>query len=178
MANTKMGVRPRRMQANYLDIGAGGLPDFKLMGTGFSDLNESPSAQTKSKLYVNMASSTQTVSGYEPKWGFTADQIRSEEVIEHICIVGEYRKTGTDAEADMVIVDLDKPAESGSTTKFKARKQRVAIAVTDFEANDGELACTGDLLGIGDLEAGVFDTSDRTFTADKANVTPNTPQEP
>lgn len=161
----KSGIRPRRMQANYLDIGTAGKSDFQLMGTGFTELNESPSAQTSSKRYINMASSSQSITGYEPNWGFTTDQIRSEAVIAYICAVGEERKTGADAEADMVIVDLDRPASEGSSTEFYARKQRVGIAVADFGDEDGNMTCEGDFLGMGDLVIGSFNTSTRTFTA-------------
>lgn len=164
--DTNTGVRPRRKQANYLDIGTASAPSFQLLGTGFSELNESPSAQTASKRYINMASSTQSITGYEPSWGFTADQIRSQAAIDYICSIGEERKTGADAEADHVIVDLDKPATEGSTTKFRARKQRVAIAVSDFGDEDGDMTCEGDLLGVGDLVKGTFDTTTKTFTAD------------
>lgn len=158
------GVRARRKQANYLDIGNSGTPSFTFMGRGFTELNESPSAQTKSKRYINMASATQSVSGYEPTWGFNTDQIRSEAVVDYICSIGEKRLTGSDAETDMVTVDLDRPSETGSTTKFHARKQRVAISISDFGDDDGDMTCEGDLLGVGDQVEGVFDTTARTFT--------------
>ncbi len=160
----KTGVRPRRGQANYLDIGKEGAPNFTLMGRGFTELNESPSAQAKSKRYINMASATQSVSGYESTWSFGTDQIWSEEVVAYICSIGERRLTGVDAETDMVTVSLDRPAESGSTTKFYARKQRVAISVSDFGDDDGDMTCEGELLGVGDQVEGAFDTSTRTFT--------------
>lgn len=56
-----MAVRKRKIQANYLKIKEG----FELLGTGFNELNESPSAQTTSKRYINQSSSTQSITGYE-----------------------------------------------------------------------------------------------------------------
>ena len=44
-----MGIRKRKVQANYMKIGE----TFELLGTGFTELNESPSAQTTSKRYIN-----------------------------------------------------------------------------------------------------------------------------
>lgn len=163
MSNANTGIRPRRKQANYLNIG-GDTPKWELLGRGFTELNESPSAQTTSKRYINMASASQSVTGYEASWGFTTDQIRSEKAVDFVCVIGEERKTGADAEADMVIVDLDRPVEN-STTEFYARQQRVAVAVSDFGDEDGEMTCEGDFLGVGDLVVGTFNTSTRAFTA-------------
>ncbi|WP_404988851.1 hypothetical protein [Clostridium culturomicium] len=47
---------------------------------------------------------------------------------------------------------------------FKARKFRVAVEGVSFDNNDGEMAATGNLLGIGDLVVGTFNTTTRTFT--------------
>ena len=159
------GVKKRRNVANYINTaGTGGsTATYELMGVGFTELNEQPNAQTKSKRYVNMDSASQSVSGYEPTWPFTADQIRSEKAVEFICGIAEQRKTGADAETDMIIVDLDKKTGSTGNT-FEARKQRIAIAVSSFGDEDGEMTCEGDLLGVGDIVNGTFDTQSKTFT--------------
>lgn len=175
--NATMGIRPRRKQANYLNVGTETTPNFALMGRGFTGLNESPSAQTSSKRYINMASATQRVTGYEASWGFTTDQIWSEEAVAFICTIGEERRTGDDAETDHIIVDLDKPAEEGSTTNFHARKQRVAVAISDFDDEDGDMTCAGDLLAVGDLVIGEFNTVTREFTAKDATPTPSIGEE-
>lgn len=67
-------VRQRRMQANYLDIGTAEEENFVLMGTGFTDLNEEPGAQTSSKRYVNDASTSKGITGYE--WQDRTQQTR------------------------------------------------------------------------------------------------------
>lgn len=158
------GVKKRRNIANYLNTASDETAVYNLMGVGFTELNEQPSAQTTSKRYINMASASQSVTGYEPTWAFTADQIRSEAALNFICEIGELRKTGADAETDMVIVDLDKPVES-KTNEFSARRQKIAVAVSSFGDEDGEMTCEGDLLGIGDVESGTFNTQTKTFTA-------------
>ena len=152
-----MAIRKRKIQANYLKVGSA----YELLGAGFTELNESPSAQTTSKRYINQSSASQSVTGYE--WGteFNADQIKSEKAIEYIVNIGEMQLTGADAETEYVIVDLDKPA---ATTGFRARKLKVAVAVDSFEDNDGELAATGSFLGQGDPIEGTFDTATKTFT--------------
>lgn len=152
-----MAVRKRKIQANYLEVSN----EFELLGTGFTELNESPSAQTTSKRYINQSSASQSVTGYEWASEFTADQINSEKAIEYIREIGEMQKLGADTETNYIIVDLDKPA---ATTGFRARKIKVAISVDSFEDEDGDLGISGSFLGISDPVLGTFDTTTKEFT--------------
>ena len=151
-----MAIRKRKMQANYIKVGE----TFELMGTGFTELNESPSAQTTSKRYINQASATQSVTGYEWTTSFNTDVILSDKVIDFIREIGELQKTGADVETDYIIVDLDQEEEG----KCRARKIKVAVSVDAFEDNDGEMAITGSLLGVSDIVEGTFDTNALEFT--------------
>lgn len=152
-----MSVRKRKIQANYLKIS----DSFELLGTGFTELNESPAAQTASKRYINQSSASQSIIGYEWTTSFNADQIVSEKAIEFIRNIGEMQKIGYDTETDYIIVDLDKPA---TTAGFRARKFKVAIAVDSFEANEGELGMAGSFIGVSDPIEGTFDTTSKAFT--------------
>lgn len=153
-----MTIRKRKVQANYLKVKEA----FELLGTGFTELNESPSAQTTSKRYITQSSSSQAVSGYEWSTSFNTDQIVSDKAIEYIREIGEMQKVGADTEAEYIIVDLDKP---GTTEKsFRARRFKVAIAVDSFDDNDGELAISGNLLGQSDPIEGTFTIDTKTFT--------------
>lgn len=156
------GVRKRPTKASYIDIGKDGTAKYVLMGTGFTELNESPAAQNASKKYINMYSATKSITSYDWSTPFSADQIPSEEAIDFICNIGENMLTGSDAEADYVMVDLDKTVGSVANT-FQARMIRVAVAVSEFPDNDGEMGVSGDLLGVGDIVSGTFDTITKTF---------------
>lgn len=151
-----MGIRKRKIQANYLKVGEA----FELLGTGFTELNESPSAQTTSKRYINQPSALQSITGYEWSTSYNADQIKSEKAIEYIRNIGEMQLTGSDTETEYVIVDLDKEAASNG---FRARKFKVAIAVDSFDDNDGELGISGSFLGQSTPIEGTFDTTAKTF---------------
>lgn len=156
-------VRQRYMQANYIDVGSTD-STYAFMGAGFSELNESPSAQTSSKRYINDKAQTKRVTGYDWSSSFNTDQIRSEEAVDFICKIGELQKVGGDAETDYVIVDLDqKVGDTGSS--YHARKFHVAVEISNFENNDGEMAASGNLLQIGNLTEGTFDTNSKAFTA-------------
>lgn len=152
-----MAIRKRKIQANYLKV----TNAFELLGTGFTELNESPSAQTTSKRYINQSSASQSVTGYEWASEFTADQIINEKVIEYIREIGEMQKLGSDTETDYLIVDLDKPA---TTKGFRARKIKVAVSVDSFEDEDGDLGISGSFLGISDPILGTFDPTTKEFT--------------
>ncbi|CEN87349.1 hypothetical protein [Paraclostridium sordellii] len=153
-----MAVRKRKTVADYLKVGK----EFVFMGVGFTELNESPSAKTKSKQYINEQSVTTSITGYETEFGFETDQIRDEKAIDFICNIGELQKIGADAETEYIKVDLDKPAKAENG--FRARKFKVAVSIDDFEAKDNEMSAKGKLLGMGDLVVGTFDTSTKTFT--------------
>lgn len=159
------GIRQRYRVANYLNVAATGeeTAEYALMGTGFTELEENPTAQTSSKRYVNDKSATKSITGYDWSTPFNTDQIREEKAVDYICAIGENQKTGADAETDYVVVDLDGTPSSG--TKYPARHFRVAIEVSSFTNTDGEMGASGNLLGIGDVEIGTFDTSTKTFTA-------------
>lgn len=156
-------IKQRRKYANYLNISKSSGEEYELMGAGFTDLNESPSAQTTSKRYVNDKNATKSIVGYDWSTAFATDMIRSEKAVDFICEIGELQLVGADAETDYIIVDLDKPVSLKDNT-FTARKFRVAIEVASFDNNDGDMAASGNLLGIGDLVVGEFNTSTKTFT--------------
>ena len=154
-----MGVRQRRIQANYLKVGA----KYEFLGTGFQTLDEKPSPKTTSKRYVNDASASQSITSYEWSSDYEADQIQSNKAIEYIVNIGEMCKTGADAETEYLIVDLDKEA---NTEGYRARKFNVAIQVDSFDNNAGELQCKGSFLGLGDPIEGTvtIDSSNKEVT--------------
>ena len=151
-----MAIRKRMIQGNYLKVGE----VFELLGTGFTELNEMPSAQATSKRYINQSSASQSITGYEWATTFNTDQIVSDKAIEHIREIGEMLKAGADTETEYVIVDLDK---EGKTSGYRARKFKVAIQVEGFEDNEGELTITGSFLGLSDPVLGTFDTTTKAF---------------
>lgn len=162
-----MAIKKRLGFADYLSTGGiSSTEAYVFMGTGFTKLDESPSAQTSSKRYVNQKSNTKSVTGYDDSFPFETDMIESEDAIEYICNIGKKRLTGADAETYYVRVDMDAPSGTGqNVTTYAARKFKVAIEVSDFADSDGEMTASGNLLPIGDLIEGTFDVSSKAFTA-------------
>lgn len=154
-----MAIKQRRKIANYLMVDG----DYELCGVGFEELTENPSAQTVKKRYINQKSSTTTIVGYDWSSAFKSDMISSEAAIDFICSIGERQLTGAEAESEYVIVDLDKKLEQENT--FYARQIHVAIEVSSFENNDGDMSVSGNFVGSGDVVEGAFNTQTKTFTA-------------
>lgn len=160
-----MAVKQRKGFADFLNVGTAETPEYVLMGQGFTKLDESPAAQTKTKRYVNDKSRTKSISGYDDSFPFESDMILDEKAVDFIRGVGEMRKTGADAETDYVRVDMDKPIAE-SEGEYEARKFHVAVELAEFTDSDGELVMSGNLLGIGDFVAGKYNAKTNTFTAE------------
>lgn len=163
-AEENTGVEQRYQQPDYIDVSGGsGTPQYELLGFGVTQLDNSPSAQTTSKRYVNQKSATQSIGSYEWTAPLEFDLIRSEKAIEFIADIGENEKTGVDAETLYVKVFLNKPVASKQNT-YEARQRRVAVEVAGFADNDGEIQGSGNLLGKTDWVKGEFNTETKTFT--------------
>ncbi|MDU6295532.1 hypothetical protein [Clostridium celatum] len=153
-----MAIRQRRMEADYLKVGE----DFEFLGSGFTAIDEKPNPQVTEKRYINDASSSQSVTGYKWQADFSGDQMDSEKAIEYITTIGKELKTGGECESEYIRVDLDKAATTEGG--FYARKFKVAIQVSEFPNNDGELGLSGVFLALGDPVVGTFNTKTKTFT--------------
>ena len=92
--------------ADYLQTGeeSEGTAVYSLMGTGFNSLDESPSAQVDSKIYINEKSSTKEITGYETVFAFDTDLIADEDAVEFIYDIGRNQKIGTEAQTSYVRV--------------------------------------------------------------------------
>lgn len=158
------GVVGRYQHPGYINVAVGGSTEtYELLGFGVTQLDDSPSAQPTAKRYVNQKSSTQSIGSYEWTAPLEFDLIRSEKAIEFITNIGEKELIGKDAETDYVIVYLEKPAKTPEGS-FEAKKRRVAVEISEFSDNDGEIQGSGNLLGVTDWEFGTFDTKAKKFT--------------
>lgn len=159
------GIKQRYQEADYINVKTGDTEAFELMNTGFTKIDDSPSAQTGSRRYVGDKSASKSIKGYDWTAPFEMDMIESQAAVSFIANIGRKELTGDDAETEYIRVDL---AGEKQGSGFPARKRRVAVEVSSFEDNDGELKGSGNLLGIGDWEEGFFDTSAKKFTTEEA----------
>ena len=136
------------------------------MSIGDESIDEKPNSQTREKRYVIDASSTRSITSYKWQSDFSGDQIENEKVIDYITTIGKELRTGEDAETEYIKVDMDKPGTEANT--YYARKFKVAVQVSEFPNNDGELGLSGSFLGLGDPVIGTVKinptTKEITFT--------------
>lgn len=154
----------RHQIASYLGEKAAGAENqtYNLMGTGFTDLNESPNSETKEKQYINDKAKTTTISKYGASWEFTSDMIVTEKPVEQLYLVGRNQLTGSAAEFDYIQVDLFREASSGA---YPARKFKVSAEISDFSPDDTDMQVNGTLHQVGDFTEGTFNPTTKEFTA-------------
>ena len=134
------GVTQRYQRADYIDVtGGSDSPKYELLGIGVTQLDDSPSAQTTSKRYVNQKSATQSIGGYEWTAPLEFDLIQSEPAIAYISEIGENEKTGVEADTFYVKVCLDKAAErlqpelmKQNAEKLRSRFLNLRITMVKF----------------------------------------------
>ncbi|OOM17221.1 hypothetical protein CLSAB_19410 [Clostridium saccharobutylicum] len=170
MADVKATKITRNKLADFLNIGTTATPDWRLLGYGVNSLNENNGAQMEKKTYVNEVTASNTVKSYDSSFGFDFDlSVGGQgkwdtEAVEDITEIGELHKTGTDAEREYLRVKRYKPAFTGSTRYFEARKFNVAVEVSNTNGAGGEqVVCTGNLACIGDPVVGYYDTVNKQF---------------
>ena len=155
-------VTKRHDFADYLNIQTGESPNFVLMGTGFTTLDENPGAQTSKKKYVNEKASSSSITSYETVFPFTSDLIVQQEAVLALYKVGRYHCTGSDAEFQYVRVELWDKAEN-KENEFAARLFIVSAEISSISGED-EIAVSGNLNAVGDPIDGTFNTTTKTFT--------------
>lgn len=155
-------VTKRHDFADYLNIQTGGNPNFVLMGTGFTTLDENPGAQTSKKKYVNEKASSSSITSYETVFPFTSDLIVQQEAVLALYKVGRNHCTGSDAEFQYVRVELWDKAEN-KENEFAARLFIVSAEISSISGED-EIAVSGNLNAVGDPIDGTFNTTTKTFT--------------
>lgn len=157
-------VTKRHEFADYLNVQTADTPNFALMGTGFTTLDENPGAQTSKKKYVNEKASSSSIKSYETSFPFESDLIIQQEAVLALYNVGRNHATGSDAEFQYVRVELwDKVEIDGKENEFAARLFIVSAEITSISGED-EIAVAGNLNAVGDPVNGTFNTKTKIFT--------------
>ena len=140
-------------EARYLDVAGYGASEsnIQLMNVGFSKFDEKSNPTEKSTQYIGDKSKTNTVTGYDNQFDIESDRIKNDNVNDYCYDVFINRKTGTDAQTYLYLVDL--------------ADIRVSTVIESCTNNPGESKVfSGSLKGVGDFTYGTFNTSTKTFT--------------
>lgn len=155
-------VTKRHEFADYLNVGTEDTPNFVVIGTGVTKLDENPGAKSSKKKYINEATSSSSITSYETVFPFESDLIVQQEAVLALYNVGRNHYTGSDAEFQYVRVELwDKVPDKEN--EFAARSFIVSAEISGISGED-EIAVSGNLNAVGDPVFGTFNTKTRTFT--------------
>lgn len=170
-----MAKLTRSAVADYLNVGTTLNKRWALCGTGFNSLNESPNAQSESKVYIHEDEATSTVLRYESSFDFDIDTWNDQEAVMKIYNIARNRQVGTNAIVEYLRTDF-KIEEDGTpiTTTVPARLFTCSVEVTNIQGNGGEtLTMSGNLNVCGKFTEGIFNLADRTWT-EGGTITPKT----
>ena len=151
-------------EARYIDVAGYGAstPDIELMNVGFNKFDETTNPTEKSTQYIGDKAKTNMVTGYDNQFEIESDRIKNDKVNDYCYDVFINRKTGSDAQTYLYIVDL---SEEASKNTYNARKIRVTTVIEGCTNNPGEnKVFSGSLKGVGDFTYGTFNTQTKTFT--------------
>lgn len=152
-------------EARYIECGGlSGTSDIELMNVGFSKFDESSNPTEKSTQYIGDKSKTNSVTGYDNQFDIESDRIMNDAVNDYVYGIFYDRKTGSDAQTYLYLVDLKEPTNTDNV--YNARKIKVTVVIESATNNPGEnKVFSGALKGVGDFTYGTFNTSTKEFTA-------------
>lgn len=151
---------------------------YALMGTGFTEINEAPNAETEETGYVNMKSMSTTVKSYNNKFSGSSDKIVDERAVMSLYDVAYYQKTGEEAERNLFNIDYTQPLDEAGKL-YKARMFRVSVAISTInKAATEKVSFEFELGAVKDVVHGTFAKDTKTFTVvDTENYTPAQPSQ-
>lgn len=153
----------RSQWASYMNTGTTDTPEYNLMGLGFSALSESKNPKEYSRQYVHMLTETTDVVGYSPSISYTADVYSGDPCIQKVMDITDNEKIGSDAQIDIVNVNLwEQAGESG--TDFVAKKRTYSVVPDGKGDSLDALVISGTFKAVSDIIDGTFNVDTKTFT--------------
>ena len=161
----------RHMIADYIDVAPIGspMPDWAMMGDGFTSINENPNPQNDTAAFVNNKNATITTVGFQSTFPYSTRLFVEEEATMKILDIVENRKMGREAMAHYVRVNcfhnpFDENLEQYGENEFKARRFLVSVVGTIDADGAQPVVVSGDLNVKGDFVLGKFNIVTREFT--------------
>lgn len=163
----KTGVVMRDEFKSYMNITPNAeTPKYGLIGEGFNELSESLNPVTKESTYVHQKNKSTSVTGYAPEFTFSGENFVGDPVADYVASIGRDRKTGSEAETDIVNVCCFEQGKTAET--YRADKQHIAIKVDQVNGGTGveSMPMTGSFLYKGDPVKGSWNPTTKTFIPD------------
>lgn len=146
---------------SYMNVGDGTTAQYELIGEGFTSMSESKNPKEYSRQYVHERTERTDIIGYAPSIAYSVDTYTENPVIAKIRQVTDEELIGTDAQVDIVNVNMFE----GSAGSYTAYKRTYAI-IPDAKGDGVEaLIYSGNFRAVGDVVKGTWNESTNTFTA-------------
>jgi hypothetical protein len=155
----------RNLIREYYGIPAGDAFAYHFVNAGFVKCNEETNPKVDKATFVGDANATCTVTGYENGWRYEAQYVQGDPVVDDLITIARGQKTGADCERALVSVDMTAPV-AGQSGVYAARLALIAVEA-GAPAGDPRsvLKLEGQFHQTGNLASGVFDVTQRIFTA-------------
>ena len=154
----------RHQFQSYMNTGAASAEAGSLIGEGFTSLKEAKNPSEYSRKYVHEATERTDVVGYATQIDYTTDTYTENPVIAKIAEVSDKELTGTDAQVDILNVNMFEDAGTGETHAYTAYKRRYAIIPDAKGDGTDALVYSGSFKAVGDIVPGTFNGT--AFTPD------------
>ena len=156
----------RNLIREYYGIPSGDTLTYHYVNAGFVKCNEENNPKVDKATFVGDANATCAITGYENGWRFEAQYMQGDPVVDDLIAIARGQLTGGACERALVSVDMTAPVE-GRTGVYAARRAQIAVEA-GAPAGDPRsvLKLEGELHQTGDLTVGVFDVTQRSFTAE------------
>ena len=156
----------RNKRQSYMNTGTSEAETYNLIGDGFTSLSEAKNPTEYSRQYVHEATKRTDVVGFAPSVSYSADVYSEDPVIEKIINITDNESVGTDAQVDIVTVNLFEPGTTEGT--YVAYKRKYAVIPANVGDGTDALIYTGTFKAVGDAQKGTFTLSSKTFAPDAA----------
>lgn len=138
---------------------------YALVGDGVTELTISYNAQTTTSQYIHQDTATTTVTGYQPTAPVTSEVVKTDDAFNYINEMRRSLPIGSDAETEIVMVDLFDVLTSGSSGSYPAIRQKVSIQLDSYGgAASDPLSISYTINWVGQGVAGTFNTSTKTWS--------------
>lgn len=149
---------------HYMDVTPSGTEEgnevYRQLGVGWTSMTESPSAQTKTRKFINEKSERESITRYKPSYAFETMLMFNDPAIRKTYKIYKQRKTGSDAIVKIITVDTFEKAVNGS---YPAYKGNYAVQVSSCD-DDDEMIIKGNFVCQGDEVEGWFNPTEGTWS--------------
>ena len=147
----------RHKRVAFMNTGTAESPVYTRM-TGFTDLGESKDASEYNRQYVDEATERADVVGYATSVDYQFDRYTNTAVHDKLAQIADDEITGTDAQVDIVVVDL---FESGDTANTCSARKRTWSVIPDASGDSTDaLTYSGSFKAAGDVVKGTATCAD------------------